>query len=565
MSDWLSELKVDSVLSLPVRFDRGAIRNAEITPEGYLRADAIYCRDGILEYRTPSGRIQRELRLPEANQKALTGFGLKPYTTEHPPVLLDAQNAKQYAQGMTDSTVYYDPKAGFVRGVVAVFDSDAIASIMDGRTVEISAGYQCAVRNEPGTWRGERYDAVQEELRPNHVAGTVKGRAGSEVRFLNLFDSYASRYDSVAYEDPGATDAKYFDFGKKRADTKKTMATITRNGLTFEDVPGDLANFIMQEFNRMDSELEDLSNYNAQLEEAARTDADSIGTLNAQVTEHSEEATRQMGRADELEMYLTNADSILGDMGFRRDSDGDYFRTDGRKKKAFVELDDEDLKDPMDLDEDPDDDEEIETTIVKKKKQKKQDSAKKSKKIIAADDDEADEDPEEEAEETPEEEAAEESEEEPDEKMKIVAVKTKKKQMKKGDSIGDRLNAWKAVEKIVPGIMDSDHFDSELDTDGIKALEVEAMKNAIKEVQPDRDLENRSDSYIEGVYEGLGLRDRAASSVSRVDHSSNLDVIMNATARHGGTSPLQTARQEVSNQLAEAWKTPLAMSTRNKQ
>lgn len=511
-NSWQENLKTDSILALPIRFDKGLFRNPEITPEGYLRAEAVYCRDGILTYRTPDGKVRKELRLPDTNKSALTGFGLKPYTTEHPPVLLDASNALAHAKGMTDSTVYYDPKAGFVRGVIAVFDSQAIDSIKNGNTVEISAGYQCVVKEEPGTWRGERYDAIQDSLRPNHIAGTAKGRAGPDVKFLNLFDSYASIYGGAAYEDPDAISQQYFVF-PTRKDSKKSMATIARNGLTFEDVPGDLASFITQELNRQDSELRNAQDYISELETAARQDAESITVLNSAVEEKDEEASRALGRADELETYLTNADSLLSDIGYHRDSDGDYYREDKKGMPAFL------------------------------KKKFKEGSAE--------------EEAEEEAEETDDEEA-EEDDEDDDDVEEVVIKKSKYKAKAKAkkdsaeDSVADRLTAWKEAEKLIPGLMDSDHFDSDLDVSGIRRL-------AIAELRPNRDLTGRSDSYVEGVYEELL---ETHQPQARVDHTDNLENLLSSVARNGATSSFDKARAEQAAQLADAWKTPLSMSTR---
>ena len=85
-------------MSLSVRFDGGKIlRQPEFTPEGFLRAEAVFAKDGILEYRTPNGGIVRELRTPAENQRILTKFGLKPLSLEHPPELITPQNAKRYA------------------------------------------------------------------------------------------------------------------------------------------------------------------------------------------------------------------------------------------------------------------------------------------------------------------------------------------------------------------------------------------------------------------------------------------------------------------------------------
>lgn len=163
------------------RTDYGEVGDYEITPEGYLRSRATIARIGIQTYYNEDGSPRRELRLPEevANPDSLASFGMKALTNDHPDTWLDAYNTKEYQIGTTDSTVTYD--YGFVKVNVNITDGDAIQDIKEGKR-ELSAGYECNLDFTPGEWRGQKYDAIQRNIRANHVSLVDKGRAGPEAR-----------------------------------------------------------------------------------------------------------------------------------------------------------------------------------------------------------------------------------------------------------------------------------------------------------------------------------------------------------------------------------------------
>jgi hypothetical protein len=82
-----------------MRFDRGELRGAATrTDEGYIRADAIVTRVGVLTYRNKDGTLRRELRHPDDvfSAESLASLKLIPVTNEHPPGrLVNADNAKE--------------------------------------------------------------------------------------------------------------------------------------------------------------------------------------------------------------------------------------------------------------------------------------------------------------------------------------------------------------------------------------------------------------------------------------------------------------------------------------
>lgn len=165
------------------RLDRGiALQKPTKLSNGWMRIDGRITRTGVFTYRLPDGKLRRELRLPEEVFKADTmqSFALVPVTDEHPPAFLDATNTKEYARGSVAGTLRQDGQ--FVAGEMLVTDADLIAKLEGGKAREISCGYTCDLEESPGELNGERYDAIQRNIRGNHVAIVERGRAGPEAR-----------------------------------------------------------------------------------------------------------------------------------------------------------------------------------------------------------------------------------------------------------------------------------------------------------------------------------------------------------------------------------------------
>jgi hypothetical protein len=167
------------------RYDVSQISDYQITDEGYLKVRARIARTGIQSYTDASGGIRLEYR-PEtevASQEALDSFREKCLTREHPPVLLDATNTKDYAVGFTSADVSYSD--GFVESTLTVTDRETIEEIMRGDVREVSCGYKVEYVDEPGkTPDGQHYDGYQKNIRGNHVAIVKRARGGPNVRLM---------------------------------------------------------------------------------------------------------------------------------------------------------------------------------------------------------------------------------------------------------------------------------------------------------------------------------------------------------------------------------------------
>lgn len=219
------------------RYDVAPIDKYEVTPEGYLRAWATIARTGVQHYSNADGSIRREFR-PEtevAAPESLASFAGKAITLEHPPVLLDSENTKNYQIGFSGTEVVYDD--GFVRAVMTITDKEAIESIMRGDAREVSAGYKVSFDPTPGvTDKGENYDGIQTGIMGNHIAVVRRGRAGPQVKLhldrqdaadpslINLGENSQMTTAKVAFDgaEMEVSEGVALAINKERADAKKS-------------------------------------------------------------------------------------------------------------------------------------------------------------------------------------------------------------------------------------------------------------------------------------------------------------------------------------------------------
>jgi hypothetical protein len=161
------------------------------TEEGFLLCEAYITRPGVFEYAEEDGRTRRELR-PRSevyHPDSLASFARKPTTLEHPTdeagveVRVDPSTARQFVTGAVSERVWVDKDVDMVRTTLTIYDADHIEAIERLGWAEQSCGYDCELLDEPGVDpEFGPYDAVQINIRGNHVATVPAGRAGREVR-----------------------------------------------------------------------------------------------------------------------------------------------------------------------------------------------------------------------------------------------------------------------------------------------------------------------------------------------------------------------------------------------
>lgn len=167
--------------------DRVTIAGTRRRDDGYLVADARVARTGIQVYAgwevgKPEKDTVRVYR-PEGEvfaRDAMASFAHRPVTNDHPDEQVTADNWKQYSVGNTSDEIARDGQ--FLRVPLMIADAAAIKAVEDGKR-ELSAGYTSELKWEDGTTPdGEPYDAIQTNIRANHVAIVHRGRAGNQVR-----------------------------------------------------------------------------------------------------------------------------------------------------------------------------------------------------------------------------------------------------------------------------------------------------------------------------------------------------------------------------------------------
>jgi hypothetical protein len=170
-------------------FDTVDASGFRITNDGYLVAEANVARTGIQLYSAGElgmdgdpNKVIRVYRPPEEvfSADAMASYAHRPVTNDHPTEMIDASNWKQYAKGQTGDEVIRDGE--YVRVPLLLMDAEAIADFNRGKK-ELSMGYKMdLVVGDGKTPDGDKYDAMQTNLRMNHLALVSRARGGSELR-----------------------------------------------------------------------------------------------------------------------------------------------------------------------------------------------------------------------------------------------------------------------------------------------------------------------------------------------------------------------------------------------
>jgi hypothetical protein len=168
--------------------DTFAIDGVRRTEDGYLTAFARVARTGIQEYqgkevgRPDLGTVriyrpESEVFAPDAMQS----FAHRPITLTHPKVPVSAKNWTKYARGQTGNEVVRDGE--YVRVPMVMMDQRLIDAYEKSGVRELSMGYSTDLKWETGkTPDGMTYDAIQTNIRGNHLAVVPRARGGDQLR-----------------------------------------------------------------------------------------------------------------------------------------------------------------------------------------------------------------------------------------------------------------------------------------------------------------------------------------------------------------------------------------------
>ena len=177
--------------------DAATLGSTRTTRDGYLVADVAAGRTGIQTYagsevRRPDLAVARIYRPEDEvfSADAMASAAHRPLTLDHPVEMVSAENWRVYAVGFTGGTVARD--GDHLKLPVACMDADTIRAVEGGKR-ELSLGYTCDLDWTAGTTpSGDSYDAVQRNIRINHLAIVSRGRAGSACRIGDAWPSEPS-------------------------------------------------------------------------------------------------------------------------------------------------------------------------------------------------------------------------------------------------------------------------------------------------------------------------------------------------------------------------------------
>ena len=185
-----------------IRYDSAKVK-ARFDENGFLVDTPIVARVGVQSYYLPDGTERREFRPASEVFKpdSLASYQGKPITLGH--VFVNSENAKEVVVGAVSGSAMREDSNVIVP--LTVYDKESIEKAKNGIAGELSVGYstvdvECKGwgSNETGEYKldGEyqsqdeipsdwvRFDALQTEIKVNHVALVYKGRA--QVAKLNF-------------------------------------------------------------------------------------------------------------------------------------------------------------------------------------------------------------------------------------------------------------------------------------------------------------------------------------------------------------------------------------------
>lgn len=171
-------------------FDKATVGQVRKTSDGYLVGEAKVARTGIQEYlaseigltdRRPDAIIRVYRSEDEVfSADSMATYAYRPFTVDHPIEPVTAENWKNYSRGQTGPEVVRDGE--FVRVPMILMDQSAISEWEAGKR-ELSMGYSAEIVMQDGvTPTGEKYDAIQKNLRMNHLALVSNARGGSKLK-----------------------------------------------------------------------------------------------------------------------------------------------------------------------------------------------------------------------------------------------------------------------------------------------------------------------------------------------------------------------------------------------
>jgi len=458
-----------------IRLDSVPMQKAYFTPEGFLKDKPVLTSTGIFEYANPDGSIRRELRLPEDvfSPESLKSYRGKPIIITHDAGLIDKDNV---AENQIGTILSEGERSGDdVRAEIIIHDTDAMK---ESGYKELSLGYNLDLDETPGEWNGQRYDAVQKNIRINHLALVREARAGEQAR-LNM----------------DSRDQKNVLKGGKQMSKKITKTRHGDSVLSQEEFEKAIDEYNKRKAQREKTDADDVveeekaveeikdrnpNDIEAQLEEvkARRDRRDEAGD-----PKDTEEAMSVIAHQDEdIDVLFDIIDTLLAKQDF---------------DAAEPEVEEEEVAEEEEIPEDDENTDEIDE--IEKLKGAKGDAEDEEE---LTEEEEVQEDADDELEDLDDEKEALE-EEEVQEDADDEVVEEKEEWEEDGDDCSTKKERMdSAISRTIRNHMIMGNIGRQV---GLKNLEMKDIRDAkvaiIMKVRPDMRLDGKSDAYINGAFE----------------------------------------------------------------
>lgn len=266
--------------------------NIRVTSDGYLVATPRIARTGIQVYagyevgRPDLDRVN--IYRPESevmHADAVRSMTHRPITNDHPPVPVTADNWKKYAVGNSGDEVLRDGE--FIRVPMTLMDAGVIRDFREGKA-ELSVGYTCDLKWEKGTdpATGQQYDAIQTNIRGNHIAVVDSARGGVKLR---IGDGGALVADT---DDDKGTKSTDNNGGSKMSD--RSLKSILVDGVTCQ--MDDTSAQVVQRF--IDAEAKKFADAMAAKDAEIQKLKDAFGKKEQELEEEKKKAKEDKAKAD---------------------------------------------------------------------------------------------------------------------------------------------------------------------------------------------------------------------------------------------------------------------------
>ena len=271
----------------------------------------------VQKYVKSDGSEEMEAKLPEEilSDATVSSANSKPVTDGHHG-LVTKDNSHDLMKGFTASNSHRE--GNMLYNDITITDPDLISQIKNGSKRELSIGFETQMDPTSGTYNGAKYDAVQRNIRINHVAVVPKGRAGHEVRLIG--DS-AEAIDQV---EPSEEKGNQMETRVVRADGQNiTVAADDVDKITKLDAENSAK---AKQIADLDAQIKKLQAEKAQLQgnadeankkaDSAQAKADSLETDNKKLKDQIDHL-----KGDAFDERLNLIDKVKSFVG---DSDYDY-------------------------------------------------------------------------------------------------------------------------------------------------------------------------------------------------------------------------------------------------